>query len=60
MANKPVFGTAVCPFCKTNNIVIWDGNFKKPCWHCHKTFKIKRQKLKNVQPIKVERRADNG
>lgn len=52
MANKPVFGTAACPYCKANNPVLWDGNFKFPCWKCHKQFWIKRQKLKNVQPVK--------
>ena len=54
MANKPVLGVAVCPYCKANNPVIWDGNFKYSCWHCHKNFRVKRQKLKNVQPIKMK------
>ena len=54
MANKPVLGVAVCPYCKAKNPVIWDGNFKYPCWHCHKDFKVKRQKLKNVQPVKMK------
>ena len=54
MANNPVLGVAVCPFCKANNPVIWNGNFKYPCMQCHKNFKVNRQKLKNVQPVKVK------
>ena len=59
MANKPVFGTATCPYCKSANPVFWNGNFRYPCIRCHKTFAVKRQKLKNVQPIQV-RRTDHG
>lgn len=54
MANNPVMGVAICPFCKAKNPVIWDGNFKYPCMQCHKDFKVKRQKLKNVQPVKMK------
>lgn len=54
MANKPVFGTVICPYCKANNPVMWNGNFKFPCIRCHKDFRVKRQKLKNVQPIKAK------
>lgn len=60
MANKPVFGTAICPYCKAENQLFWNGNFRCGCFTCHKTFRVKRQKLKNVQPIKVNRRAEDG
>ena len=58
MANKPVLGVAVCPFCGRNNPVAWNGNFKYPCQWCGKTFRIKRQKLKNVEPIKIPKGAE--
>lgn len=50
MANNPVFGVAVCPFCNKNNPLIWNGNFKWKCMHCKSTFKVRRQKLKHVEP----------
>lgn len=52
MANNPVIGIAVCPFCGGKNVVVWNGNFKYPCFYCHKTFRVKRQKLRNVEPIR--------
>ena len=56
MANKPVFGVVICPYCKVRNPIIWDGNFRYSCCLCHKTFNVKRQKLKDVKPIKIGRR----
>lgn len=53
MANKPVLGLATCPYCGTKNPVIWNGNFKYPCAKCERQFLVKRQKLRNVQPIRV-------
>ncbi len=58
MANKPVLGTAVCPYCGSKVPVIWNGNFKILCVYCGKKFHVKRQKLKNIQPL--PRRAFNG
>lgn len=55
MANKPVLGIATCPYCKAGNPVIWNGNFKYPCMVCNKTFRVKRQKLANVQPLKAKK-----
>ncbi len=55
MANNPVIGIAVCPFCGGKNVVVWDGNFKFQCHYCHRTFKVKRQKLRNVKAIKKGR-----
>lgn len=57
MANKPVFGVATCPYCKGANTVFWNGNFRYQCIYCHKTFRVKRQKLKNVEHIKVRSRS---
>ena len=51
MANKPVLGMAVCPYCGSKVPVIWNGNFKIPCLYCRKKFHVKRQKLKNIQPF---------
>lgn len=51
MANNPVLGIAVCPYCKANNPLIWNGNFKWHCSYCGKKFNVKRQKLLNVQPL---------
>ena len=56
MANKPVFGVAVCPFCAGRNPVAWNGNFRYRCLHCCKEFSVKRQKLQNVEPIKRMRK----
>lgn len=56
MANNPVLGVAICPYCKERNPLIWNGNFRYPCYRCHKTFSVKRQKLKDVKPIKIGRR----
>ena len=53
MANKPVLGLALCPRCGTQNPVVWNGNRKHRCMHCGKAFQIKRQKLRNVMPIRV-------
>lgn len=55
MANKPVIGTMECPFCKRANVILWDGNRKQVCQHCKKKFKVRRQKLEHVQPIKIVR-----
>jgi hypothetical protein len=60
MANKPVFGTAICPYCKGKNAVFWNGNCRIPCLYCYKDFKIKRQKLKNVRHLKVYPRSVRG
>lgn len=53
MANRPVLGLATCPYCNAKNPVAWNGNHKYPCMVCHKVFRVKRQKLQNVQPIKL-------
>lgn len=55
MANNPVMGMVTCPYCKAKIPVVWNGNFKFRCIYCHKDFRIKRQKLKNVQPIHVKK-----
>ena len=52
MANNPVLGIATCPYCKAKNPVAWNGNFKYPCMQCHREFRVKRQKLQNVQPLR--------
>ncbi len=54
VANRPVLGIAVCPFCKAGNSVIWNGNFKYPCGSCRKELKVKRQKLKHAQAVKLK------
>ncbi len=46
MANKPVIGYQVCPYCGGKVPVIWDGNRKETCMYCKKRFQLKRQKLK--------------
>lgn len=51
MANKPVLGVMKCPYCGTNNLTAWDGNFKICCYSCRKPFIVKRQKLKYVKPL---------
>jgi len=49
MANKPVFGVAICPKCHKNLPIYWNGNFKYRCIYCYTDFKVKRQKLSNVE-----------
>ena len=51
MSNHPVFGIAECPYCYHDNPVYWNGNFKWRCVHCHKSFKVHRQKLKKVELV---------
>ena len=43
MANKPVIGYQVCPYCGGKVPVIWDGNRKETCMYCKKRFQLKRQ-----------------
>lgn len=52
MANKPVLGVAICPYCKQRNPLIWNGNFRHYCINCKKGFNVKRQKLIDVKRIK--------
>ena len=58
MANKPVIGYKVCPYCSGKVPVIWDGNRKQICMYCKKPFRVKRQKLKNT--MRVERPLDGA
>ena len=51
MANKPVIGYQVCPYCGGKVPVIWDGNRKETCMYCKKRFQLKRQKLKNTMRV---------
>ena len=51
MANKPVIGYQVCPYCGGKVRVIWDGNRKETCMYCKKRFQLKRQKLKNTMRV---------
>ena len=51
MANKPVIGYQVCPYCGGKVTVIWDGNRKETCMYCKKRFQLKRQKLKNTMRV---------
>lgn len=55
MANNPVMGVAVCPYCKNNNPIIWNSNFRWVCTRCRRSFMVKRQKLMHVKPIKVSK-----
>ena len=50
MANNPCFGVMICPHCKRNIPVFWDGNFRLKCPHCEQIVTIKRQKLFHVKP----------
>lgn len=56
MANKPVFGVAICPKCHKRNPIFWNGNFLLRCLHCYTEFKVKRQKLLNVEPVNYKPR----
>lgn len=56
MANNPCLGVAVCPYCRGNNPVVWNGNRNWKCLYCGVVFRIKRQKLKNVERLKKEAR----
>lgn len=49
MANKPCFGVAICPYCKSRNPIFWNGNYRHKCFKCSKPFNIKRQKLTDVE-----------
>lgn len=51
MANKPVIGCQVCPFCGRKVPVIWDGNRKENCMYCNNRFQVKRQKLRNTMRV---------
>lgn len=51
MANKPVFGVAICPNCHSGQPILWNGNFVWKCLNCHTKFKVKRQKLSMVESV---------
>lgn len=51
MANKPVLGIIDCPYCGRANMVGWNGNYKVPCFYCHKKFTVKRTRMRNTQPF---------
>ena len=51
LANSPVLGLAICPYCKSKNAIIWNGNRKTICIYCEKPFKLKRQKLLKVMKL---------
>lgn len=53
MANKPVFGVAICPKCHKRNPIFWNGNFVWQCVHCYTVFKVKRQKLLDVESLQA-------
>lgn len=59
MANKPVLGVAICPKCLKRNPIIWNGNFMWRCLYCHTDFKVKRQKLLNVEPLHHKTKGEN-
>lgn len=54
MANKPVFGVAICPKCHKRNPIIWNGNFRWRCVYCHTEFKVKRQHLLDVESMNAK------
>lgn len=49
MANKPVLGIIDCPYCGKANMVGWNGNYKVPCFYCHKKYTVKRTRMRNTQ-----------
>lgn len=49
MANKPVFGVAICPKCHNRQPIFWNGNFRWRCLNCYTEFKVKRQHLLDVE-----------
>ena len=51
MANKPVLGVAICPKCHNKQPIIWNGNFVWRCLNCYTKFKVKRQKLLDVESV---------
>ena len=51
MANKPVFGVAICPKCHKRNPIFWNGNYKHKCFSCYTVFKLKRQNLLDVESV---------
>lgn len=51
MANKPVLGIIDCPHCGKPNIVGWDGNHKDFCLSCHKTYTVKRNRMRDTKPL---------
>lgn len=55
MAKKPVFGVAICPKCHNKQPIYWNGNFVWRCVNCYTEFKIKRQKLLNVESMNHKR-----
>ena len=63
MANKPVFGVAICPKCHNRQPIFWNGNFMWRCLNCYTVFKVKRQKLLNVEtapmPLPREEKTDD-
>lgn len=52
MANHPCFGIAICPHCKSKVAIFWNGNARATCHFCNRKFRVKRQKLKSVEPYK--------
>lgn len=46
MANKPVLGIINCPHCGRANMVGWNGNYKVLCFYCHKTYTVKRTRMR--------------
>lgn len=58
MANKPVLGVAICPKCHKRNPIIWNGNFTWRCLYCRTEFKVKRQKLLDVESMNGKAREE--